>query len=73
MMLPHLATLFRTLSFTNRWQARCPSCRKTVNLAELGLKRDAPRGLTKHTLGWCRTCRTVRLLHIEPAPPHAAD
>ena len=30
--------MFRTLGFTSRWQARCPACRRTVSLAELGRK-----------------------------------
>jgi len=68
-----LATMFKNLGFTRNWQARCPDCRRTVNLADLGFKRDAPRVMAKRTFGWCRTCRALRLFHLEPMPPHAAD
>jgi hypothetical protein len=73
-MLMQLSTLFRNFGFTKNWQARCPACRRTVNLTDLGFRREAPRGMTKRAFGWCRTCRTLRLFHIEPVPlPDAPD
>ncbi len=68
-----LETMFKSMGFTSNWQTRCPGCHRIVNLAELGVRRDAPRGMLKSTFGWCRSCRTVRLFKVEPAPKNAAD
>jgi hypothetical protein len=68
----NLATMWHNLKFTHKWQVRCPSCGRKADLAELGLRRDAPRGMLKRSFGWCRSCRTVRLFEIEPARDDAA-
>jgi hypothetical protein len=68
-----LSTMFRNIGFTRSWQARCPACGRVVGLSELGWKRDAPRAMVKRSFGWCRACRTLRLLIIEPARRHAGD
>ncbi len=68
-----LTTMFQNIGFTKNWQARCPACNRIVDLKELGWKRDAPQGMAKRTFGWCRSCRTLRLLIIEPVRPHATD
>lgn len=69
-----LKTMWQKLDLTADWRIRCPGCGKTRNLTELGGYRYGPRslGIGKRTLGWCRSCRSLRLLVIEPAPFDAA-
>lgn len=70
-----LSSLWKKLDLTSDWQVRCPSCGRTRDLQELGGYRLAPRSMggLKRTLSWCRSCRALRLVVIEPASVHAAD
>ena len=70
-----LSTMWQKLGVTDQWQIRCPKCQRTRDLVEIGGYRVAPRnaGLIKRSLGWCRSCRNLRMLIIEPSPVHAPD
>lgn len=70
-----LSAMWRKLDLTADWRIRCPKCDRSRDVRELGGYRYAPRsmGIGKRTLGWCRACRSMRLLVIEPQDAHAAD
>ena len=71
----NLGSMWENLGLTADWQVRCPKCGRTRDVRELGGYRYAPRslGVGKSTLGWCRACRSLRPLVIEPREPHATD
>ena len=71
----NLRTMWKKLDLTADWQVRCPKCGRNRDVRELGGFRYATRsaGIGKRTLGWCRGCRGMRLLVIEPRDAHAAD
>ena len=70
-----LSSLWKKLELTSDWQVRCPSCGRTRDLQELGGYRLAPSlaGAGKRTLGWCRSCRALKLVVIEPVSVHVSD
>lgn len=48
------------------WRLRCTSCGKTRDAADAGVVRVGAWSFVKRTLGWCRDCRALRFVAVEP-------
>jgi len=55
------------------WRIRCTHCDKSCDAGEAGVARIGAFSIGKCTLGWCTSCRSMRILSIERMPETAAE
>ncbi|MBU8923244.1 MAG: hypothetical protein KOO63_15600 [Bacteroidales bacterium] len=53
------------LHIADKWQLRCKECGKVRDAAELGDNRISDLA-PSWTLGWCSSCRKLRIIIMEP-------
>ena len=54
--------------YTPRWRVRCVRCRTTRDASQVGIVRLGAWSWLNRTVGWCSTCRGLRVLAIERQP-----